>query len=259
MKEYLTISEFASLRNVNINSLRYYEKLGILIPAYIDPYTKYRYYTPEQIVILDVIILAIRLELPLKKLKEYIDKDGNIDHKSLFDLYRHMLSKKIAEVQTGLNAIEFTLNNMEQNETYSRSEGVYLREIGDRYFIVKRYEGDNDIAAKEKFSMELFLHAQKKKMSPLFPAGIIIDYKKHPTVSVFFQILNPPASDKNVIKIPKQTFACAQVDLTVNSDIFQLIENYFPTKEKKTVIVANMDMNKLCFKSKHTEFQTFVK
>jgi len=30
MKNYFTISEFAKLRNININSLRYYEKLGLL-------------------------------------------------------------------------------------------------------------------------------------------------------------------------------------------------------------------------------------
>ena len=44
----LTISQLAKLRNVNINSLRYYEKLGILCPVYIDPETRYRYYALEQ-------------------------------------------------------------------------------------------------------------------------------------------------------------------------------------------------------------------
>lgn len=32
MKKYFTISEFAKLRNININSLRYYEKIGVLKP-----------------------------------------------------------------------------------------------------------------------------------------------------------------------------------------------------------------------------------
>ena len=35
MKQYLTISEFAGLRNVNINSIRYYEKQKFLMPAWI--------------------------------------------------------------------------------------------------------------------------------------------------------------------------------------------------------------------------------
>ena len=45
MNRYFTISKFARLRGIDINSLRYYERLGILIPAYTDPHTRYRYYT----------------------------------------------------------------------------------------------------------------------------------------------------------------------------------------------------------------------
>lgn len=81
MKQYLTISEFAGLRNVNINSIRYYEKQKFLMPAWIDPQTKYRYYLPEQLGMLDMILLCIKLGIPLKELKEYIDQSGKLDEK----------------------------------------------------------------------------------------------------------------------------------------------------------------------------------
>ena len=58
MENLLSIGEVAKIRNVNVQSLRYYEKLGILIPAYINPDTGYRYYSLEQIMILDTIIRA---------------------------------------------------------------------------------------------------------------------------------------------------------------------------------------------------------
>ena len=57
MKNYFTISEFAKLRDININSLRYYEKLGLLKPAYIDETNGYRYYSSEQVSILNKSIL----------------------------------------------------------------------------------------------------------------------------------------------------------------------------------------------------------
>ena len=37
MDGYLTIGDFAKLRNVDRKSLRYYERIGALIPAYTDP------------------------------------------------------------------------------------------------------------------------------------------------------------------------------------------------------------------------------
>ena len=76
MNRYFTISKFARLRGIDINSLRYYERLGILIPAYTAPHTRYRYYTAEQLSILDMILLCINLGVPLKELKAYFDEAG---------------------------------------------------------------------------------------------------------------------------------------------------------------------------------------
>ena len=60
MSNYLKISEFAKLRNVNINSLLYYEKIGVLRPAYVDPHSKYCYDSPEHLIILDTILLSLK-------------------------------------------------------------------------------------------------------------------------------------------------------------------------------------------------------
>lgn len=48
-REYLTIGEIGKLTDINPKSIRYYERIGILEPARIDPETGYRYYRPEQI------------------------------------------------------------------------------------------------------------------------------------------------------------------------------------------------------------------
>ena len=111
MKDYMTISEFASLRNVNINSIRYYEKQKILIPAWIDPQTKYRYYLPEQLGILDAILLCIRLNIPLKELKSYIDSNGNLDKKGLLEKGKAVMQAKIDAMQTGIAITQFNLDS----------------------------------------------------------------------------------------------------------------------------------------------------
>ena len=52
----LSIGEASKLKNVSIKALRYYEKIGIFKPAYIDPQSGYRYYSPAQLFDLDVIL-----------------------------------------------------------------------------------------------------------------------------------------------------------------------------------------------------------
>ena len=90
MKQYLSIGEVAKTRGVNVQSLRYYEKLGILVPAYINPESGYRYYSLEQIMILDTILLCVELGIPLKQLKNYVDENGQLEFEKLLNAGRRL-------------------------------------------------------------------------------------------------------------------------------------------------------------------------
>ena len=79
----LSIGEAAKLKNVSIKALRYYEKLGIFNPAYIDPQSGYRYYSPAQLFDLDVILTCGELGIPLKHILDYQTEQGTIDLRQL--------------------------------------------------------------------------------------------------------------------------------------------------------------------------------
>ncbi|KOS63769.1 hypothetical protein AN161_04020 [Lysinibacillus sp. FJAT-14222] len=42
------ISEFSKLSQVSVKTLRYYDQLNLLKPAYTDKFTGYRYYSADQ-------------------------------------------------------------------------------------------------------------------------------------------------------------------------------------------------------------------
>ena len=44
----ITIQGFARLCGCNTQTLRYYDRIGLLAPAKVDPWTGYRYYEEEQ-------------------------------------------------------------------------------------------------------------------------------------------------------------------------------------------------------------------
>ena len=110
MENLLSIGEVAKIRNVNVQSLRYYEKLGILIPAYINPETGYRYYSLEQIMILDTIILCVDLGIPLKDLKNYVDADDQLEFERLLRDGRKLTTQKIKKdrIQSEFNRLYLT-------------------------------------------------------------------------------------------------------------------------------------------------------
>lgn len=125
MQDYFLISEFAKLRNVNINSLRYYEKLGLLRPAYIDKKTNYRYYLPEQVTVLNKIILCIQLGIPLKEMVNMIDEDGNLQSQKLLEQGKLLAQQRIEEMQNNLNYIEMSLKSIEGNKKFAGKQSVY--------------------------------------------------------------------------------------------------------------------------------------
>lgn len=45
----LKIGLFSKLSRVSIRMLRYYDEIGLLHPAYIDPESDYRYYREDQL------------------------------------------------------------------------------------------------------------------------------------------------------------------------------------------------------------------
>lgn len=82
-RKLLSIGEFSSLSGINIKKLRYYDRIGILKPAYIDEETNYRYYTFVQKYIAEIIIFCSELDIPFKNIGRFIDKNNNINYEEI--------------------------------------------------------------------------------------------------------------------------------------------------------------------------------
>ncbi|MEX1246943.1 MAG: helix-turn-helix domain-containing protein [Anaerolineales bacterium] len=67
--EHLSIGEFARSSEIGIKALRLYHDLGLLPPAFVDPHTNYRYYSPEQLSYAYLIRLLRQMDMPLEQIK----------------------------------------------------------------------------------------------------------------------------------------------------------------------------------------------
>lgn len=66
MARTFTIGDFSKLTGVHVNSLLYYEKLGILRPTRVDRLTGYRHYSLSQLRIVEAIQLCVRAGVSLE-------------------------------------------------------------------------------------------------------------------------------------------------------------------------------------------------
>lgn len=77
-KNLFPIGEVSKLFHISVSSLRHYEHIGLLTPAYISPDSGYRYYGAEQFEVLNTIRYLRALDMPLSEIEDFL-KNRDID------------------------------------------------------------------------------------------------------------------------------------------------------------------------------------
>lgn len=75
MNNYFSVGETAKAVHTTIETLRYYDRIGLIKPSKKDEWTNYRYYTEQDIVRITTIRALQQMNLPLQKIKEVLEYD----------------------------------------------------------------------------------------------------------------------------------------------------------------------------------------
>lgn len=121
----LKIGEVADFFQISVKAVRIYEKKGIITPAYIDPESGYRYYTPDQLHQLAALLELKALGFSLDEIKDVM-----VGESSKEALYKAMQEKLrnwenlVIMAQSKMDAIESISERL-----VSSKEAEKLREL----------------------------------------------------------------------------------------------------------------------------------
>lgn len=229
----LSIGEAAKLKNVSIKALRYYEKLGIFNPAYIDPQSGYRYYSPAQLFDLDVILTCGELGIPLKHILDYQTEQGTIDLRQLLIEGSELAEQKIKRARQSLLQINTYLEEIEQQDSFRHCPNTYTRTMPSRYFCAKPWDISRPFEIKNylKTMSDLYQLADELGTTPLYFQGLLIDTtstEKTSSCQAYVAVdLYPSKSDTNLqtneadIKyLPEDTYIGFRIE---NNDLTECI------------------------------------
>lgn len=132
MKNMLTIKEVSKLSGVSAHTLRYYDKINLLNPEERDENNGYRYYSLDQIGILDMIVRLRDMEFSISFIKEYLDK---LDYNYTLELIERRISENKKEIEK-LIEVE---KSLEKHKKYVNNI-LNSHEILDKPFFQKRSE-----------------------------------------------------------------------------------------------------------------------
>ena len=110
----LKIGEFAKKAQVTVKTLRHYDKLGLLKPAWIDRFTGYRYYAQEQMPRLNRIMALKDLGFTLEQAGRILQNELTVDElRGMLRLKCAELEQRIEEEQARLIRVEARLHQIE--------------------------------------------------------------------------------------------------------------------------------------------------
>ena len=110
----LSIGQFSNICKVGIKTLRYYDKIRLLIPAKTDPDTGYRYYNDQQLSKMLLIQRLKRYGFSLGEIKSMLS--CNDQHSLARQLAQQIerLRRQVAETQYVITELEHHLLNLER-------------------------------------------------------------------------------------------------------------------------------------------------
>lgn len=103
-KSYFTTGEFAKLVGVTKHTLFHYDKIGIFSPE-VKGENDYRYYSMYQLEVFYVISALKELDMPLKEIKEYLDRRSPSELISLLENQTLIIEEKIDRLRILKNLI----------------------------------------------------------------------------------------------------------------------------------------------------------
>ena len=90
----MQIKEFAEFTGVSVRTLHYYNEIGLLMPAFVDESTGYRYYDEKSLLRMQEILFYRELDFSLKSIGEILSSPNYDKQRALKDQKQLLILKK---------------------------------------------------------------------------------------------------------------------------------------------------------------------
>lgn len=131
----LSITELAKLRKLTSETLRYYDRINLIKPNYVDPKTKYRYYSIRQYEELGTIRELRQLGMPIENVLDYFNNRSFKKSIEIFNEYQSRLNEEIKRKVQLENILNKKIEFLKQLNSLPPVHTITEHVFPDRYMI----------------------------------------------------------------------------------------------------------------------------
>ena len=171
MKPYFSVGETAKAVHTTIETLRHYDRIGLVKPSKKDNFTNYRYYTEQDIVRINTVRALQQMDLPLQKIREVLEFH---DLEKIIDFLvaaEKRADEKMALLEYSKAKIQLAKSDYENKlRGHIPTEGIAIKYFPERVILLsdtletpaidnlwsylKHFYGKIEPSLKEQFSFE---------------------------------------------------------------------------------------------------------
>lgn len=137
MKKYFSVGEAAKAVHTTSETLRHYDRIGLVKPSKKDEWTGYRYYTEQDIVRLNTVRALQLMDLPLREIKKVLEYD---DLEKIVDFLAQTEKKadeKIAALQYSKTKIQAAKADYEKKLRMRKNlNGTLVKDFPERVILL---------------------------------------------------------------------------------------------------------------------------
>ena len=177
----MQIKEFAEFMGVSVRTLHYYDEIGLLLPAFVDKTTGYRFYDENSLLRMQEILFYRELDFSLKSIGEILSSPNHDKSKALNEQKQLLILKK-ERLEHLISAIDSAVKGENVMKAFDNSEfEKYKAEAREKWGKTdaykehaqrtRNYSGQkwNDLAEGMDHIMEAFAICMRKDKSPDSP------------------------------------------------------------------------------------------
>ena len=241
-QDLIPIGVLSKITNVHIQSLRYYEKIGVLKPAYIDEKSRYRYYAFSQIRIVEAIQYCVELDIPLKDFSTFISDEDNIDYATLIAYGHKIANEKIESIMHKMKH----LDSIEKEMLHSNllcDNSIISCELPEKTYYTIPYSGTQNSPYFRNSVIQLLNEVHSHNYTTGYDIGLLTVHSNEKTNHYLYtdilNLSNGITEQPNIIHIPKSIFHCLTRTCSDISSAPELFHEYIKDAERYIIIEAD--------------------
>ena len=152
---FMKIGEIAAFFNVTVKAMRVYEKVGIIKPIKIDKKTGYRYYSADQVKLLDALLELRNLGFSLSEIKVLLESEMQKEqYMEVLIHKKNMWQDRLSKAQDKIDSIEEIIESLAHSKP-----PIKLHELteDERAHLLSRMVCIEDLHAKNVISEAIWL------------------------------------------------------------------------------------------------------